>query len=277
MTNSLPLPIAIGDLQGCLDPLKRLLDLVPANAPLWFCGDLVNRGPQSLETLRFVKSLGERAVTVLGNHDLHVLAVAYGIRPAHADDTLDVILDAPDRDELINWLRHRPLAHYAHGHLLVHAGVLPQWTLEQTLSLAAEVEGGLRGDHVREFLATMYGNEPARWDDALVGADRHRVVINALTRLRFCDANGTMDFKTKEGVGSAPVGFMPWFDVPGRRTRGTPIVCGHWSTLGLVLRPDLLALDTGCVWGGCLTGVALGPDRRQWQVRCPQAAVVKHR
>jgi bis(5'-nucleosyl)-tetraphosphatase (symmetrical) len=235
-----------------------------------FVGDLVNRGPQSLATLRFVKSLGARATALLGNHDLHLLAVSAGIRPLHATDTLQEILDAPDRDELLDWLRACPLAHVEDGTLFVHAGVLPQWTVEQALALAHEVEDGLRAPDYRDFLATMYGNEPARWSDDLRGPDRARCVINALTRLRFVAADGTMDFKVKEGAGHAPRGLVPWFDHPQRATRGTPIVFGHWSALGLMMRDDLVALDTGCVWGGKLSALSW-PARRLVQVECPRA------
>ena len=260
--------VAVGDIQGCLDRLHELLHAVADEPALVFVGDLVNRGPQSLQALRFVKSLGDRATALLGNHDLHLLAVAAGIRPLHADDTLREILAAPDRDELLDWLRARPLAHFAAGALFVHAGVLPQWTVARTLALAAEVEARLRAADYRDFLATMYGNQPARWDDSLTGADRARCVINALTRLRFVDAGGAMDFKVKGGTAAAPPGFIPWFDHPQRATRGTPIVFGHWSALGLMLREDAICLDTGCVWGGRLTAMRW-PDRSVFQVDCP--------
>jgi bis(5'-nucleosyl)-tetraphosphatase (symmetrical) len=258
----------IGDVQGCLESLQTLLRRLPRGARLLFVGDLVNRGPQSLAALRFVRSLGERAIALLGNHDLHLLAAAAGIRPQHDDDTLAEILAAPDRDALLDWLRARPLAAFEAGALFVHAGVLPQWTVEQTLSLAAEVESQLRGPQHRHFLASMYGNMPARWDDRLAGADRARCVINALTRLRFVAADGTMELKIKEGAAAAPPGYLPWFDHPQRATRGTPVVFGHWSTLGLMLRDDAVCIDTGCVWGGALTALAW-PDRRLLQVRCP--------
>jgi bis(5'-nucleosyl)-tetraphosphatase (symmetrical) len=266
--------IVMGDVQGCLESLRNLLARIPAADRLLFVGDLVNRGPQSLASLRFVRDLGARAVTVLGNHDLHLLAAAAGIRPLHPDDTLQEILEAPDRDELLDWLRARPLAHLEAGALFVHAGVLPQWTVEQTLALAHEVETGLRGDDHRSFLATMYGNQPARWDDALTGADRMRCVINALTRVRFLAADGTMDFKVKARADAAPPGLVPWFDHPARATHpargGLPIVFGHWSALGLMNRADVVALDTGCVWGGKLSAMRW-PDRALWQVDCRQA------
>jgi bis(5'-nucleosyl)-tetraphosphatase (symmetrical) len=265
-------PIAIGDLQGCNAPLAELLAACDPDgaSPLWFAGDLVNRGPDSLAALRRVRALGERATTVLGNHDLHLLAVVACARPAHRSDTLGPLLAAEDRDALVDWLRTRPLAHLACGHLLVHAGVFPAWTPEQAVALGAEVGAVLRGPHWGDFLRTMYGNWPDRWDDALTGDDRLRAIVNALTRIRFVDATGRMDFSVKEGAGAAPPGLVPWFDAPGRRSAGAPVVFGHWSTLGLVLRPDLVALDTGCVWGGALSAVRLA-DRRVFQVRCPQA------
>jgi bis(5'-nucleosyl)-tetraphosphatase (symmetrical) len=258
----------IGDVQGCLGSLQALLAKLPPQARLVFVGDLVNRGPDSLGALRLVKSLGGRAVALLGNHDLHLLAAAAGIRPQHDDDTLADILAAPDRDQLLDWLRARPLAHREAGALFVHAGVLPQWSAERTLALAGEVEARLRAPDHREFLATMYGNRPARWDERLEGADRARVVINALTRLRFVTADGAMELKVKDGARDAPPGLMPWFEHPARATRGMPLVFGHWSTLGLMLRDDAVCLDTGCVWGGALTALAW-PSRRLVQVRCP--------
>ncbi|MEG2155659.1 MAG: symmetrical bis(5'-nucleosyl)-tetraphosphatase [Burkholderiaceae bacterium] len=263
---------AIGDIQGCLSSLMRLLKQLPPDARLVFVGDLINRGPDSLATLRFVRGLGDRATCVLGNHDLHFLAVAAGIRPEHPSDTLGELLAAPDRDELVDWLRHWPLAHRAAGALFVHAGVLPPWSIEQTLALAGEVEQGLRADDWRSFLATMYGNQPARWSENLAGADRARTIINALTRLRFLTPDGAMDFAIKESAGAAPPGYRPWFDAPDRATADALVVFAHWSTLGLVLRDKLIGLDTGCVWGGYLTSVRL-PDRAVFQVPCPQAQI----
>ena len=263
---------AIGDVQGCHASLQELLAKIRILTPaprLIFVGDLVNRGPDSLGTLRALRAMGDAADFVLGNHDLHLLAVANGIRKPHRSDTLDDILSAPDRDELFDWLRHRPLALFEEGHLLVHAGVLPQWSAAQTMELAHEVETMLRGPDWVGFLAEMYGNQPARWEDGLKGADRLRCIVNGLTRTRFCAPDGTMDFLSKEGGDSAPAGHMPWFDVPGRRTEEVTVVFGHWSTLGLTLRPNLIGLDTGCVWGGQLSAVCL-QDRTLVQVDCPR-------
>ena len=259
----------VGDVQGCLASLQSLLERLPPTARLLFVGDLINRGPQSLASLRFVRSLGSRAEALLGNHDLHLLAVAAGIRRQHDDDTLADILAAPDRDDLLDWLRARPLARHESGALFVHAGVLPQWSVDKTLRLAGEIETRLRAPDYRAFLATMYGNRPARWDDRLEGADRARCVINALTRLRFVAVDGTMDFTVKEGATAAPPGLLPWFDHPERATRGTPVVFGHWSTLGSLMRVDAVCVDTGCVWGGALTALAW-PSRRLVRVSCPQ-------
>jgi len=263
---------AVGDLQACSGQLDLLLDSIEAEAPnaqIVFVGDLVNRGPDSLGCLRRIRSMGDRAQLVLGNHDLHLLAVAKGIRPRGRSDTLEALLAAPDLEDLLNWLRQQPLALMAEGHLIVHAGVLPQWTTEQTLALANEVSTVLRGSDWLDFLAQMYGNEPAQWHDDLQGADRLRCIVNALTRLRFCTAQGEMEFATKEGPDKPPAGYIPWFDVPTRLTRETPIVFGHWSTLGLILRPNIIGLDTGCVWGGKLSALRLS-DRKLLQIDCPQ-------
>ena len=264
----------IGDVQGCDDALARLLAHIGFSASrdtLYLLGDLVNRGPASLAVLRRVVALDGAARCVLGNHDLHLLAVTQGARKAHKSDTLQAVLAAPDRPQLMDWLRAQPLALQAHGWLMVHAGVLPQWTAAQTLALAGEVQAVLQGPAWSDFLHQMYGNQPDRWHDGLQGVERLRLVVNALTRLRFCDAQGLMDFATKDGAGAAPPGFMPWFEVPGRRCADTPVAFGHWSTLGLVQRPDLLALDTGCVWGGALTAVRVDGGRREvTQVHCPE-------
>ena len=265
----------MGDLQGCCQALDRMLqtiDFSPSRDHLFVLGDLVNRGPDSLGVLRRLRGLDNAATCLLGNHDLHLLAVAHGVRKMHRSDTLAPILDAPDREDWLLWLRQQRLAVQAHGWLMVHAGVVPQWDAAQTVVLAGEVEAMLRSPEVGEFLTLMYGNEPARWDDSLQGVDRWRCVVNSLTRLRFCAADGTMEFATKEGAGGAPEGYMPWFEVPGRRTQGTPVAFGHWSTLGLVNRDDLLALDTGCLWGGHLTAVRVdGATREVIQIPCPQA------
>ena len=265
----------IGDLQGCCDAFDRLLAQIgfsPSRDTLHVLGDIVNRGPQSLATLQRLQGLGNAATCLLGNHDLHLLAVAAGVRPQHRSDTLTDILAHPQREALIDWLRHRPMAAQAHGWLLVHAGLLPQWDTATTLALAGELHTLLTGPDLTAFLQVMYGNTPARWDDSLQGSERWRLAINALTRLRLCSADGTMDFKHKEGSEQAPPGLLPWFELPGRRSAGTPIAFGHWSTLGLINRPDLLALDTGCVWGGALTAVRVDGGRREVvQVRCEQA------
>ena len=269
----------IGDVQGCDAALGQLLDTVafsPSRDRLIVLGDLVNRGPASLAALRRLVALGGAAQTLLGNHDLHLLGLACGVRRPHRLDTATDVLAAPERDALLHWLRQRPLAWREHGVLMVHAGVLPSWTSAQTLALAAEVQAVLRSADWADFLRQMYGNEPDQWQDGLQGAERLRVIVNALTRLRFCTPEGRMEFATKEGgAAAAPPGYLPWFDVPGRRTAGEVLAFGHWSTLGWIDdRPTLLSLDTGCVWGGCLTAVRLGPDARvaeRIQVRCPQA------
>ncbi|MEK9720942.1 MAG: symmetrical bis(5'-nucleosyl)-tetraphosphatase, partial [Quisquiliibacterium sp.] len=220
--------------------------------------------------LRWAIANEQRLVTVLGNHDLHLLAVAAGVRPAHPADTLAPILAAPDALELIDWVRSRPLAHFEDGHLMVHAGVLPPWDAKLTLALADEVQQALAGPHWIDFLRVMYGNQPARWENSLAGADRLRLIVNALTRLRFCTPEGQMDFKAKQGTENPPPGHLAWFEVPQRASADVTVVFGHWSTLGLMLRPNLVALDTGCVWGGSLTAVRLG-DRRCLQIACAQA------
>lgn len=261
---------AIGDVQGCYEPLQRLLDRIrfdPAADTLWFVGDLVNRGPQSLETLRFVKSLASRAVTVLGNHDLHLLVVASGARKPHRGDTLDDILTASDRDELLAWLCHQKLMHVDAGYALVHGGLLPQWTIADALSLAGEVETALRSADAQTFFEQMYGNAPDAWDDTLSGYARLRVIVNAMTRLRLCDVAGRMEFAHKGAPENVPPGFMPWFDVPGRKSADTPVICGHWAALGRLVRPDLLAIDSGCVWGRALTAVRL-EDRQLHDCDC---------
>lgn len=265
----------IGDVQGCCDALERLLALIdfsPSRDRLWLLGDLVNRGLQSLATLRRLQALGDAASCLLGNHDLHLLAMAHSVRHTHRGDTLDDILAAPDRAVLIDWLRRQHLALFEAGWLMVHAGVVPQWSRDDVLAAEAEVQAVLRGPDLPDFLHAMYGNEPARWDPGLAGDARLRFTVNVLTRLRFCTADGAMDFKTKDGADAAPAGYMPWFDAPGRRTADVPVAFGHWSTLGLLDRPNLLGLDTGCVWGGQLTAARVdGPTREIIQVPCEQA------
>jgi len=270
---------AIGDIQGCFDSFRRLLDACrydPASDTLWLVGDLVNRGPQSLETLRFVRDLGTAAVTVLGNHDLYLLMMAFGAaRKRGADDTIQPVLDAPDRDELLDWLRRQPLCHTEGEFCLVHAGLLPQWTAAQARALAGEVEAALRGPQHGEFIRNMWGSEPAAWSDELAGWARLRVIVNAMTRMRFCSPDGIMEFATKGEVANAPEGYLPWFEVPGRRSADAVMVTGHWSALGLRLLPNLLALDSGCLWGNHLTAVRL-QDRQVFQVACsPREAVAR--
>lgn len=269
---------AVGDIQGCHTELVQLLEKLcfdPASDRLWLVGDLVNRGPGSLEVLRLVKSLGDAATTVLGNHDLHLLAVAAGVSRLHRGDTLDEILAASDRDELLNWLRCQRLLHVEGNHVLVHAGLLPGWTVAQAASLAGEVETALRGDDYVEFLQSMYGNKPAAWDDGLVGYKRLRVITNALTRMRICTADGKMEFDFKAEQHKIPVGYLPWFDVPGRASRDTTVVFGHWSALGLMVTDRAIALDSGCLWGGPLTAIRL-PDREVTQVASGDSSVAKH-
>lgn len=251
---------AVGDLQGCLQPLQCLLKEVafdPAKDRLWLVGDLVNRGPQSLATLRFLYAMRDSLICVLGNHDLHLLAVAHNRERLKKADTLQEILDAPDRDELLNWLRQQPLLHYdaERDTLLVHAGIPPQWTLSKALKRAAEVQDALRDDtRLPLFLEGMYGNQPARWDKGLRGIERLRVITNYLTRMRFCSADGSLDLKSKEGLDSAPAGFAPWFSYANRKTRKHKIIFGHWAALeGRCNEANLFALDSGCVWGGAMT------------------------
>lgn len=265
---------AIGDLQGCFDSLQNLLGETGFNASrdrLWFVGDLVNRGPQSLEVLRFVKSLGDAAVSVLGNHDLHLLMVAEGRAKRHKEDTLAGVLSAPDREDLLAWLRRLPMMHTEGEYAMVHAGLLPSWTAAQAVQLGQEVEQALQGPGWPELMVHMYGNQPDRWSDALAGYDRLRVIINAMTRLRVCTAEGRMEFGHKGPLEDIPEGYMPWFAVPGRRSAQSTVICGHWSALGLLAQKNLIALDTGCLWGRRLSAVRL-EDRRVFQVGCPKLA-----
>jgi bis(5'-nucleosyl)-tetraphosphatase (symmetrical) len=256
----------LGDVQGCFDELQALLRKIRFSAGdrLWFVGDLVNRGPKSLAVLRFVRDLGERAVTVLGNHDLHLVAQHEGVERSRADDTLDDVLAAPDRAELVGWLRERPLMHVEGRHAMVHAGLLPQWTVDKARQLASEVEATLKERSYREFLMHMYGSHPDRWRDDLAGWDRLRVIVNAMTRMRFCTPEGRMEFRAKGK--EPPPGYRRWYET--RRGDGHSIVCGHWSALGLELAPRVSLLDSGCVWGGALTALRL-EDRSVHQLACP--------
>lgn len=265
---------AIGDVQGCYDDLMGLLDEIQFDSSqdqLWFTGDLVNRGPDSLRVLRFVRDLGDNAITVLGNHDLHMLALAEGHAPLHRSDTLDEILSAPDRDELLDWVRHQPLLHHDEKmhFTLVHAGLPPQWDLALAQQCAAEVESVLRGDQYQEFLANMYGNEPDTWNEKLEGWDRLRFITNCFSRLRFCNAKGRLCLKSKGEPGTQPEGYMPWFEVPGRASRDMRIIFGHWSTLGLYHDNNVFSLDTGCLWGGLLTAMHLESDMSIYSYACP--------
>ena len=252
----------IGDIQGCDNALQRLLekcDFSPSRDTLFLLGDLVNRGPDSLGVLRRLMRLGAAARCLLGNHDLHLLALAHGIRKPHRGDTLMPILDAPDREAMLHWLATQRLAIlenvYGRDVLMVHAGVVPSWTAQKTVALAREVESVLAGDDLVDFLKHMYGNEPARWSDDLTGTARLRTIVNVLTRIRFCNANDVMEFHAKEDADAAPPGYAPWFDLPGRQTAEITVAFGHWSTLGLLDRPDVWSLDTGCVWGGSLSAM----------------------
>lgn len=272
---------AIGDVQGCYDSLRRLLDAIrfdPAVDRLWFTGDLVNRGPRSLEVLRFVAGMGDGAVIVLGNHDLHLLAIASGVRAPGAKDTLADILKAPDRSELLSWLVRRPLLvrDDETGIVLVHAGLLPQWDIVQALGYASEVEAVIRGPSATEFFRDMYGDEPGVWRDDLAGIDRLRLIVNTFTRLRFCDSSGRANYEHKGTPGSQPAFLFPWFAVPGRRSAGHPIVFGHWSLLGLYTDGEVISIDTGCCWGRSLTAVRLaGGERKFFSVGCSAGYVVQ--
>lgn len=275
----------IGDVQGCDSALQQLLDTLafsPSRDTVYVLGDLVNRGPDSAAVLRRLMGYGNAARCLLGNHDLHLLAVAHGVRQPKRKDTLDGILHAPDRQALLHWLRQQRMAMQetlgGQTLLMVHAGVLPAWTATKTIALAQEVEAVLRSDQAVDFFHAMYGNVPTQWSEALTGADRLRVVVNALTRLRFCTADGAMEFAHTGNAPSAPPGYLPWFDVPGRKTADTTIAFGHWSTLGWLGRSDAFALDSGCVWGGSLSALRVQaqgagePWRTELiQVPCEQA------
>lgn len=270
----------VGDIQGCDAAFQRLLSLIdfsPSRDTVYLLGDLVNRGPSSAAVLRRCAALGDSVRALLGNHDLHLLATAHGVRKPSRRDTLGDILTADDRHAMLEWVRHQPLArrveHGGQSLLMVHAGVLPQWSADDVLSLAAEVQAMLQGPALADFLPQMYGNSPDQWSADAQGADRLRLIVNALTRLRFCSPEGRMDFDSTDSASQAPEGLVPWFDAPGRRTQGTLIAFGHWSTLGWMNRPDLLALDTGCVWGGALSAVRFGAtlaEREHCKVQCAQ-------
>ncbi len=255
---------AIGDIQGCYAQFARLLERVrfdPAADRLWLVGDLVNRGPESLQVLRRVRELGESATVVLGNHDLYLLMVAAGFSRRGKDDTLARVLEAPDRDELLDWLARRPLAYREGAFVMVHAGLLPQWSADRAMALAGEVEAVLRSKGAQVFLRDLAGDRPDHWDDALAGQDRLRVIVNGMTRMRFCTPDGRLTMRAKGPPDKAPPGTLPWFQVQNRAASTHTVVCGHWSALGLHRAPGLIALDTGCVWGGKLTAVRLEDDQ----------------
>jgi len=263
---------AIGDIQGSYNEFRRLLDLINFNAKdkLWLVGDIVNRGPDSLLLLRFLKAMNDAVVAVLGNHDLHLLVVAEGFAKAQPGDTLQGVLNAPDRDELLYWLRHQRLLHVSGDYVMVHAGLLPSWSVIQAANLAQEAESFLHNkDHeeFRKFCSSMYGNQPDQWSASLEGYERIRVIINAMTRMRVCTYDGRMDFTFKGRVEDIPIGYLPWFDVPGRASKEATVICGHWSALSLQVKNNLIALDTGCMWGGSLTAIRL-EDRKVFQVPC---------
>ena len=255
---------AVGDVQGCAPSLKALVKKLPSKSKMIFLGDLVNRGPDSLGALRQLKSLQEsgRAECILGNHDLHLLAIDAGLRNPKGLDTIQPILSAPDRKELIEWIRHRPMALSNGNVLTVHAGVLPQWDLQQTIECAQEVEKKLRSKSYKDFLANMYGDTPNKWSKSLKGYERLRVITNALTRMRFCTPTGQMEFESKEGLEKGPKGYIPWFKVPTRKTKNVLTYFGHWSTLGLLRQHNVIGLDTGCVWGGKLTALEISDSNK---------------
>lgn len=265
---------AIGDIQGCFDELQALLKQLDYHRDrdrLWFAGDLVNRGPKSLETLRFIRDLGEDAVAVLGNHDLHLLAAAYGRPLGRNDGSLQTILDAPDRLELIDWLRQLPLLHHdaALGYTMVHAGLPPQWDLATARQCAAEVEAVLRSDGLDELLTRMYGNQPKTWSEQLSGWDRLRFIINCFTRMRFCDDSGRLELKSKGPPGSQPEPYRPWFEIPWRENLSMKIIFGHWSTLRSCQEPGIYPIDSACLWGGQLTALRIDTEPQRIDFPCP--------
>ena len=261
---------AIGDLQGCFTEFQRLIDLIrfdPGRDRLWLVGDIVNRGPDSLSLLRYIKQAGDAIRMVLGNHDLHLLTVAAGKAKNLSHDTLQPILDAPDREELLHWLRHQKLFHSEDSYAMVHAGLLPSWSISQAERLAHEVESALQQDNYLELFSRMYGDEPDYWQDEWTDYMRLRVIINAMTRMRVCTLEGKMNFTYKGNLHSIPSGYFPWFNVPHRISQNNTVICGHWSALGLHITDNLIALDTGCVWGGRLTAIRL-EDRKVFQLSC---------
>jgi bis(5'-nucleosyl)-tetraphosphatase (symmetrical) len=267
---------AIGDIQGCYDELQRLLDKIhfdPSKDKLWFAGDLINRGPKSLQVLRFVKSLGDQAVTVLGNHDLHLLALSQGNRSHNKQGTLKDILEAPDRQELIEWLRHRPVMvrHNKKGYSMLHAGLPPQWDLSTAMACARELENALRGPKFTKFCQVMYGDQPDLWSQKLDGMERLRFITNCFTRLRYCTREGRISLKEKGPPKEQGNGVVPWFEAPGRLTQKERIIFGHWSTLGYYQQSNICCLDSGCFWGGKLTALRLRKNKppEPYQISCP--------
>lgn len=262
---------AIGDIQGCFASFQNLLKACAfdrSHDVLWLVGDLVNRGPNSLETLRYVRELGSAAKVVLGNHDLYLLMVAYGaLAKRGKDDTLSSLLEAPDAEDLLTWLRYQPLCYAEQGFCLVHAGLLPNWTVAEALALSAEVEEKLQDKNYPKFLSELWGSDPNRWQSKLRGIERLRMVVNVMTRMRFCTPDGTLNFKAKGPLEKAPADLVPWFDLPGRQSLDHTLLVGHWSALGLRTTDNLLSIDTGCLWGGKLTAVRL-EDRQIFQVDC---------
>lgn len=270
---------AIGDIQGCYDQLRRLLDQVnfdPAADRLWLVGDLVNRGPRSVETLQYVKGLGESAVTVLGNHDLHVMALAMGLRKHSPRDQIDTLLEHSERDALFDWLRQQPLLHHdeALGYTMVHAGLAPEWDLDTARQCAREVESILKSDQCHDLITAMYGDEPDRWSADVSGINRWRFIINCFTRMRYCDAQGRLVLKGKGPPREAPAGLVPWFQVPFRKSRNLKIIFGHWSTLGRYDGDGVYCIDSGCVWGGALTALRIDRAPEWHSIRCPEACPV---
>lgn len=264
---------AIGDVQGCYEPLQRLLDKInfdTAADTLWFAGDLVNRGPQSLETLRFVKSLGNNAVTVLGNHDIHLLALHYGLRAREKDPTLEQVLDAADANELISWLQTLPVMHTEHDYVLVHAGIHPQWSIELAASLAREIEAGLQLVNSSTGLAKLYGPSEGSWKQAEKSENRLRYAVNCFTRMRYCSNDAEPDFRHSCEPGAQPAGLQPWFNINQRQAAGSKIIFGHWAALGVMQQNGIHALDSGCVWGNALTAMNL-QDESLHQVPCTRA------